>query len=112
LLDAFGLNVEEIVPPVDGESWAPQTQTHKDFVKWYSMQDAGMQRALSAPGVGFARALKQFKTWNDGRRKEKEEAAATSSARLSAGQQPNASRRQNGTPQLSTEADGWMSVFQ
>jgi len=111
LLDAYGLNVEEIIPPTEGENWSPQTQTHKDFIKWYSMQDAGIQRALSVPGVGFARALKQFKTWNDGRKKEREEAAASSSARLSTGQQPSASRRQNGSGKLSTEADGWASVF-
>ena len=111
LLDAYGLNVEEIIPPTEGENWSPQTQTHKDFIKWYSMQDVNVQRALSVPGVAFARALRQFQSWSDGRKKEREDSAATSSARLSSGQQPNASRRQNSARGLSTEADGWASVF-
>jgi len=112
LLDAYNISVDEIIPPVEGDQWRPETQTHKDFIRWYSMQDAAVQRALSAPGVPFARAMRQFQLWSDGRKKEKEEAAASSSARLETGRQPGASRRQTGAAQLQTELDGWSSVFQ
>jgi hypothetical protein len=112
LLDAYDINVDEIIPPVEGDKWAPTTQAHKSFIKWYSLQDGPTQRSLSAPGLGFAQAMNKFKKWNMAQVKEKEQTMESASARLESGQQPKAAGRRQAVRTLDDEFEaGVQSVL-
>ena len=111
LLDAYNIDVTSIIPPVEGGKWNPQSQTHKDFIEWYSLQDMKVRDALAQSGAGFAQALNRFQKWNAGKLKEREQHAGKSVARLNAGQQPSAAGKTSSRRSLESEEDGFNYAF-
>jgi hypothetical protein len=102
--------LSEMIPPVKGDSFAPETQRQKDFVAWYNKQGWSTQQALLTLGAPYVRAIRAFERWEEGVRKEREKAAANKAGKLASGGQPS-SKGKRSPAKVETADEAYMSAF-
>jgi hypothetical protein len=100
----------EMIPPVKGDSFAPETQRQKDFVSWYSKQGWSTQQALLTLGAPYVKAIRAFEKWEDGIRKERETKAAAKAGKLASGSQVS-SRGKRPPAQVESADEAFASAF-
>lgn len=89
--------LSEMIPPVKDGKFMPEGQRHKDFIDWYGQQGYQTQQALLQLGAPYINALRKFERWEEGRNKERADAAKGKNQRLENGRVPASSHR--GSPQ-------------
>jgi hypothetical protein len=100
----------EIIPPVKGDNFAPETQRQKDFVTWYNKQGYTTQQSLLTLGAPYVRAIRMFEKWEEGVRKQRETAAADKAGKLANGGQPS-SRGKRPTAVREDPQEAFLSAF-
>jgi hypothetical protein len=100
----------EIIPPVKGEAFAPETQRQKDFVAWYNRQGWSTQQALLQLGAPYVRAIRAFERWEEGVRKERAATAEKKAGKLAAGGQPSSNGKRAPAAVESAE-EAFLSAF-
>ena len=104
--------LSEIIPPVKDGRFAPEGQRHKDFIDWYSQQGYQTQQALLSFGAPYVNALRKFESWEQGRTKERTQAATGKSQRLARGQVPAAGSRRSTGNAAQTPQDMFLAAFE
>lgn len=102
--------LSEIIPPVKGDAFAPETQRQKDFVDWYSKQGWSTHQALLSLGAPYVKAIRSFERWEESVKKEREAAAGSKNKKLASGGQPS-SRGKRPPASVESAEEAFLSAF-